>query len=119
MVIVIPTSGESLASPIDARFGRAARFLVWETESEQFKIVENTQNLQAAQGAGVQSAETVAGLGAKVLISGQVGPKAFRVLQAANVAMFASENTTVGEALEAYKAGKLTKVTNPTVGGHW
>jgi predicted Fe-Mo cluster-binding NifX family protein len=119
MKIAFSTSGETLDSPLDARFGRAPKFLVYDLDSETFEVVDNQQNLNATQGAGIQSAETVARLGAKALVTGHCGPKAFRVLQAAGIKIFNTNAPTVAEALTQYRAGKLTEAKAADVEGHW
>ena len=107
MKIAFTTSGDGLGAPLDSRFGRAAKFLIYDLESDTFEVLDNQQNLNAAQGAGIQSAETVARSGAKELVTGHCGPKAFRVLTAAGIRVFNTEATTVAEALEWYRAGHL------------
>jgi len=119
MKIVFTTSGDSLNSPLDSRFGRAPKFLVYDLESETFEVVDNQQNLNAAQGAGIQSAETVARLGAKSVVTGHCGPKAFRVLLAAGIKVYTTDATTVAAALEQYRAGQLTEAKAADVEGHW
>jgi len=119
MIIVFTTSGNDLSAPLDSRFGRAAKFLVYDTESKKIDIIDNRQNLNAAQGAGIQAAETVARLGAGVLVSGHCGPKAFKVLQAAKVRVFPCAAATVAEALAQYESGALPEATTADVEGHW
>ena len=119
MKIVFTTSGDSLNSPLDSRFGRAPKFLVYDLESETFEVVDNQQNLNAAQGAGIQSAETVARLGAKSVVTGHCGPKAFRVLLAAGIKVYTTDAPTVAAALEQYRAGQLTEAKAADVEGHW
>jgi predicted Fe-Mo cluster-binding NifX family protein len=119
MKIVFTTSGSDLNAPLDSRFGRAPKFLVYNLDNETFEIVDNRQNLNAAQGAGIQSAQTVAGLGAKALVTGHCGPKAFRVLLVAGVKIFNTDVPTVAEALEQYRAGKLAEAKSADVEGHW
>ncbi|MBN1504695.1 MAG: NifB/NifX family molybdenum-iron cluster-binding protein [Candidatus Eisenbacteria bacterium] len=119
MKIVFTTSGDNLSAPLDTRFGRAPKFLVYDLDGGTFEVLDNRQNLNAAQGAGVQSAEIVARTGAQALVSGHCGPKAFRVLSAAGVKIFTSEAATVAEALEHYRAGKLTEAGSADVEGHW
>jgi len=119
MKIAFSTSGETLASPLDSRFGRAPKFLVYDLDSETFEVIDNQQNLNAAQGAGIQSAETVARSGAKALVSGHCGPKAFRVLLAAGIKVYATGAPTVAAALELYRSGKLTEAKAADVEGHW
>ena len=119
MKIAFTTSGEDLKSPLDSRFGRAAKFLIYDLDSKTFEVVDNAKNLNAAQGAGIQSAETVARLGAKALVTGHCGPKAFRVLSAAGIKIFNTGASTVAEALEEYRAGKLVQANSADVESHW
>lgn len=108
-----------MESPLDSRFGRASRFLVYDLDTETFEILDNTQNFNAAQGAGIQSAETVIRSGASCLVTGHCGPKAFRVLSSANVKIFNSEAGSIAEALEMYKKGALSEAEGADVEGHW
>jgi predicted Fe-Mo cluster-binding NifX family protein len=119
MKIVFTTSGNTLQGPLDSRFGRAPKFLVYDLEGNSFEVVDNQQNLNAAQGAGIQSAEAVARLGAKGLVTGHCGPKAFRVLAAAGVKIYNTNARTVAEALEQYRTGKLAEAKSADVEGHW
>ena len=119
MKIAISTSGGDLNAPLDTRFGRAAKFLVYDTETKSFDVIDNAQNLNAAQGAGIQSAQNVAASGAQALVSGHCGPKAFRALSAAGVKAYTSNAATVQEALDQYQAGALTELKSADVEGHW
>lgn len=119
MKIAITTSGTDLSAPVDTRFGRATAFLIFDTESGEFSIEPNEQNLNAAQGAGIQAAQNVAATGAEALISGHCGPKAFRILSASNIAIYTSDAATVQEALDQFNAGTLTKAADADVEGHW
>jgi len=119
MKIAFTTSGETPDAPLDSRFGRAAKFLLYDLESETFEVIDNQQNLNAAQGAGIQSAETVARLGAKSLVTGHCGPKAFRVLLAAGIKVYTTEAPTIAAALEEYRSGKLAEANSADVEGHW
>jgi len=119
MKITFTTSGETLDAPLDSRFGRAPKFLVYDLDSETFEVIDNQQNLNAAQGAGIQSAETVARLGAKSLVTGHCGPKAFRVLLAAGIKVYTTDAPTVAVALEEYRSGKLAEANSADVEGHW
>jgi predicted Fe-Mo cluster-binding NifX family protein len=119
MKVAFTTSGSSLDSPLDTRFGRAPGFLVHDTDSGTSEFVDNQQSLNAAQGAGIQAAETVVRAGAKALVTGHCGPKAFRVLSAAGVKVYNTDQPTVAAALEAFKAGKLKQSESADVEGHW
>jgi predicted Fe-Mo cluster-binding NifX family protein len=78
--VAFATEGVDLSAPLDSRFGRAAKFLVYNLDTNAFTVIDNQQNLNASQGAGIQSAETVARSGAKAIVTGHCGPKAFRAL---------------------------------------
>jgi len=119
MKIAVTTTGETLEAPVDARFGRAARFIVVDTETNAFEVVDNAQNLNAMQGAGIQAAQTVAQLGAECVLTGHCGPKAFRALTAAGVATYAGAQGSVAEALERFERGELTRAEGADVEGHW
>ncbi len=119
MKLVISSTGVSLADPLDTRFGRAQYFLLVETESGLVTAHENSQNLNAAQGAGIQAAETVVRLGAEAVLSGNVGPKAFRALSAGGVKVFLAPGGTGATVLERFKKGELKETKEANVEGHW
>jgi predicted Fe-Mo cluster-binding NifX family protein len=119
MKIAITTSGSGLNAPLDSRFGRAPKFLIYDLETNTFEIVDNEQNLNAAQGAGIQSAQNIARLGAKALVTGHCGPKAFKVLKAAGIKIYNTSATTVTEALDQYRDDKLSEASSSDVDGHW
>lgn len=119
MIIAFSTAGTTLAAPLDARFGRAPRFLLYDLAHDTFTVLDNAQRLEAAQGAGIQSAEAVARAGAGAVITGHCGPKALRVLAAAGMAVYTTDAPTVAEALARYRAGALVALTAANVAGHW
>jgi len=119
MKIVFTTSGNDLGAALDSRFGRAPKFLVYDLDTETFEIIDNQQNLNATQGAGIQSAETIARSGAKAVITGHCGPKAFRVLKAAGIKIYNTDEPTIAVALDHYRSGKLTEAKSADVEGHW
>jgi predicted Fe-Mo cluster-binding NifX family protein len=119
MKVVVTSRGTDLDSEVDPRFGRARYFLVVETETGEFEAVDNAQNLNAAQGAGIQAAQQVAALGAEALLTGHCGPNAFRTLSAGGIKVFAGVAGTVAEAIERFKAGALTPAGDADVQGHW
>ncbi|MBN2293979.1 MAG: NifB/NifX family molybdenum-iron cluster-binding protein [Pirellulales bacterium] len=119
MKIVVTSQGPDLNSQVDPRFGRAKNFIVVDTETEEFTVHDNTQNLNAAQGAGIQAGRTVADLGVEAVVTGNVGPKAFAALQAAGIKIFLGASGTVKEAVKKFKAGELQDASKANVEGHW
>lgn len=119
MKIAITTSGDTLQATVDSRFGRAQKFCVIDPDSGEFQIIDNRQNLQAMQGAGIQAAQQIIDSGATCLITGNCGPKAFFALNAAGIKIYSSGQTTVSEAIDAFKANTLQQVKSANVEGHW
>ncbi len=119
MKIAITTSGKDLSSPVDERFGRARGFVVYDLDTGDFSYTDNTQALDSAQGAGIQAAKTVINAGAAAIITGNVGPKAFGALSAADVAIFTGARGSVQQAVDQYRAGTLHKAGGANVEGHW
>jgi predicted Fe-Mo cluster-binding NifX family protein len=117
--IAISCSGDTLAAPVDQRFGRAAKFILFDTDTGGFAVHDNAQSLNAAQGAGIQAAETVSRMGAEAVITGHCGPKAFRTLGAAGIRVVIGARGSVAEAVEAFKGGALKTANSADVEGHW
>jgi predicted Fe-Mo cluster-binding NifX family protein len=105
--LALTTSGTTLEAQLDPRFGRALRFIVFETDTGAFEIVDNHAGADAAHGAGVQAAETLARLGVRGVVTGHCGPKAFAVLAKAGIGVYNTDARTVAEAIEAYRSGTL------------
>ena len=119
MKIAITTMGDNLNAPVDARFGRAQKFIVYDLDSNSFEVVDNQQNLNAVQGAGIQSAEAVAKTGARAVLTGHCGPKAFRALSAAGIKIYNISGVTVSEAIEKFRSGQIAEAVSADVEGHW
>jgi len=119
MKVIVTSQGRELSSPVDSRFGRAKYFVVVDTETGEFSASDNSQNLNAAQGAGIQAGKNVVDLGAKAVITGHVGPKAFATLQAAGVPIYTGATGTITDAVEQFKAGKLKQSSGADVEGRW
>lgn len=119
MKVAFTASGKTLESPLDPRFGRAAAFLVYDLDADSFDVIDNGAGAAAVQGAGTRAAECVVRAGAAALVTGHVGPNAFRALSAAGVSMHLCGAPTVADALALYRAGKLPAAASADVQGHW
>jgi len=119
MKVAIASEGAELASEASQRFGRAPYFIIADTEDGSFHAVQNEQNVNAAQGAGIQSAQTVVDQGVEAVVAGHCGPNAFKVLETTGVAVHVSVSGTVEEVLAKFKAGNLEVVSQADVEGHW
>ncbi|MCL6560249.1 MAG: NifB/NifX family molybdenum-iron cluster-binding protein [Firmicutes bacterium] len=119
MKVAVTARGEELSSPVDPRFGRCSWFIVADTETGEYHAVSNQQNLNAAQGAGIQAAENVCRQGVGAVVTGHCGPKAFRTLNAAGIKVFTGADGTVAETLTKFKNGSFTEADGADVEGHW
>jgi len=119
MKLAVTSQGPDFDSQVDPRFGRARYFVVVDTDSGGFAAHDNTKNVDALQGAGIQAARAVVDLGVVAVITGHVGPKAFGTLQAGGITVYPGGSGTVKEAVEAFHAGQLQPADKATVEGHW
>jgi len=118
--IAVTCDGPDLDGPLDPRFGRAAGFMVIDPKTLEYTYLDNGVSQAMSQGAGIQAAENVAGAGAKVVLTGYVGPKAFRALSAARISVIQNlENLTVRQAVERFNKGDLSPASQPNKQGHW
>jgi len=119
MKLAVTSQGDNLDSAVDLRFGRAKCFVVFDTETEAFSVADNHQNLNAAQGAGVQAAKNIVDLGVQAVVTGHVGPKAFATLLAGGVAVYTGAGGTVADAIKQFRTNSLRQSTVADVEGHW
>jgi predicted Fe-Mo cluster-binding NifX family protein len=107
MKIAVTAKGDTQDSQVDPRFGRAAMFVLFDTETQETTAVDNDQGTSAPQGAGVQAAKAVSRLGADLVITGHCGPKAYRALQAADIEVVVGAEGTVTEVIDRFRTGEL------------
>ena len=119
MKIAISAESDRITGAVDTRFGRARGFIIYDTDTDGNVFIDNKQILESAQGAGIQSAKTVINAGVAILITGNVGPKAYTTLQAAGIEIYTGAQGRVADALEDYKNGKLRKADGANVESHW
>jgi len=118
MKIAVASSGTTLDVPVDPRFGRCPFFLVVDTDTLQFEVLEN-QAAQAGGGAGIQAAQAVARAGAEGVIAGNFGPNAFQALTAGGIPVYTGATGTVAEAVQLFKDGKLQELEGASVPSHF
>ncbi len=117
MKVCVTSTGKDLDSEVDPRFGRCAYFIIVDADTLDHKAFPNP-NIQAAGGAGIQSAQFVANQGAEVVITGNVGPNASQTLSSSNIRVFTGASGTVRNAVQKYKEKDLKETAGPTVSEH-
>lgn len=118
MKICISASGKDMDSNVDPRFGRCPYYIFYDSESDGFEYFEN-QSRNAMGGAGIQAAQFVIDKGADTVLSGAIGPNAFRVLNSAGINIYSGIVGTVKSAIDDLKNGKLVLTLKPDVQSHY
>ena len=112
MKICVTSVSDSLDAQVDQRFGRCQYFMIIDSDSMQFEPVPNLA-LASGSGAGIQAAQLVANKKTSVLITGNVGPKAFQALSAAGIKIITGASGKVRDVVEKYRKGLFSE-TNKT-----
>jgi len=119
MRVAVTAKEASVDGAVDQRFGRARYLIVVDTETCESEVHDNQLNLNAAQGAGIQTAQNIAQTNVRAVLTGHVGPNAFRALSAAGVQVYCGVQGTVEQAIDEFQAGTLKQVDSADVDGHW
>ncbi len=119
MKIAVTSTGKDLDSPMDPRFGRAAYILIVDSDTLDVEVLDNTKNVDAFKGAGIQAATMISDKKAEVLLTGYCGPNAFKALDAARVKVGGDVSGTVRQAVAAFAGGKVKLTSEPNAEGHW
>jgi predicted Fe-Mo cluster-binding NifX family protein len=116
MKIAVSAQESSLDSQVDPRFGRTKGFVLYDTETDQTSFLNNADQQNLAQGAGIQTAQMIHDAGTDILITGQIGPKAMQALSQTPIKLYACPNGTVREAIDAWQANQLQPIIPDAAG---
>ena len=119
MKIAVTATGTNLDSPLDPRFGRAQYILIVDENETLLEAVDNSRNINAMRGAGIQTGKILADKKVDVLLTGHCGPNAFTTLKAAGIKVGVDQSGTVREAVERYTSNEVQFADQPNVEGHW
>lgn len=119
MKIAVTSKGQEIDSETDPRFGRAAYILIVDSETFEFEILDNKENVNAFKGAGIQASTMVINNGAEVLLTGYCGPNAFKTLQTGGVKVINDISGTVKNAVKLFNGGKLKYSDGANADGQW
>jgi len=118
MKIAISAMGTTLDAEIDPRFGRCQYFIIVDPDTIQFESLDNS-GAMAGGGAGISTAQVIAGKGVEAVLTGNCGPNAYQVLSAAGIKVITDVAGKVQDAIEGYKLGKFKASSQPNVAGHF
>ena len=114
MKICVTSQGDTLDAQVDPRFGRCSYFMIIDTDTSEVEAVQNP-NVTGMGGVGVQSGQFMSEKQVKAVLTGNVGPNAFRTLQAAGIDVIPGVSGSVKDAVEKYKSGELKPADDPSV----
>ncbi|MEW5693253.1 MAG: NifB/NifX family molybdenum-iron cluster-binding protein [Candidatus Hydrogenedentota bacterium] len=118
MKIVVTALGARLDSRIDPRFGRCQYLIIYDTETKTFESIAN-ENVMAGGGAGIKTAQYVVDKGVVAVITGNVGPNAYRVLSQAGIKIAVNADGTVNDMINKFIEGSLKFASDATVSDHF
>ncbi|MBW2599162.1 MAG: 4Fe-4S binding protein [Deltaproteobacteria bacterium] len=118
MKIAVTATGSSLDDQVEARFGRTPYYLFIDPETMEFEAIQNP-NVAAGGGVGIQSAQLMADHGVKYVLTGNCGPNASQVFEAAGIQVIVGVTGIIRQAVEQFKAGTFTASNQPNVASHF
>ncbi|HDD36834.1 MAG TPA: dinitrogenase iron-molybdenum cofactor [Archaeoglobus veneficus] len=128
MKIAASTNVGGLDDKITPMFGRAPTFTIVDVKNGEITAIETVKNTAAVRGggAGIAASQTLADKGVEVLLTGNVGPNAISVLNAANIKIYRADGLVVEDAVKKYLNGELEEIKTASQpmkgkkkGGRW
>jgi len=100
MKIAIASTGNSLTSKIDQRFGRCAYFVIYDTENKAVEFIPNSGK-NAGEGAGPAAVQLVVSRNVTKIVSGEFGVKVKPLLDSLRIQMISIKgDQTVQEIID-------------------
>jgi predicted Fe-Mo cluster-binding NifX family protein len=117
MKIAISSTGSTLESEVDPRFGRCQYFIVVDPETMVFEAVNNT-SAAAASGAGISAAKVITDKKVRAVLTGNCGPNAFEVLSSVGTDVITGVSGKIKDVIEGYQSGQYQASVQASVPGH-
>lgn len=108
MKIAITSTGPTLDSTVEARFGRCPYFLIVDADTMAFEALPNP-NISLGGGAGPQSAQLMYEKGVTTVLTGNCGPNALQTFGAVNIDVITGVSGNVRTAVEQFKSGQIAR----------
>ena len=109
MKVCVPTDGEGVMDDlVGQHFGRALSYAMLDTDT---RMVESIQNTSQHHGGDVLPPELLASHGVEIMLCGGLGPKAVQMFENFGIEVFIGAQGTVGDAIESWESGLLSRAT--------
>ena len=109
MKIAISSAGKTSEDLLDTVFGRCDYFQIHDTESGDIKVIENKGKI-ASGGAGIAASNQLVDEGVDVIITGNLGPNGFEIIEKAEVQAYKCGNIIINSVLLKYNNGELEQL---------
>lgn len=110
MKVLVAADGNDLGAQVSKRFGHAAFFLLVDSETWTHTLLEGVGEDGPAHGADRMQA-----LGVDKIVTGNIGPNAFKDLRQRGVQVYLCKHTTAREAVESVLAGTREPAEGPSL----
>ncbi|MDD2626363.1 MAG: NifB/NifX family molybdenum-iron cluster-binding protein [Candidatus Methanomethylophilus sp.] len=101
MKVAVTAEGDTLGSYVADDFGHAPYFLLVDTDSLDFTVVEN--EYARGDGAGYKVAQAITGLGVGAVLVGGIGTHGTKILNDAGIRVVADVDGTVEEVVTSFR----------------
>jgi len=115
MKVAISAQDKRRDSPVELWLGRAAYYLMVDTDSTIFDAIENENAGDPPDIGEVNGARLVIDAGAQAVLTGNCSHEVRRMFADAGVKLFQALPGTVEQTLRQFKAGKLMEVPAPAL----
>ncbi len=109
MKILVSSKGKDENSLMDPRFGRCEFFYIYDSEKNDFNIIEN-KGFVSNEGAGVAAASQVIDEDVNVVITGSIGPNVFKLFKKCEIKMYKGNNKSVKDLIFDFQNEKLEEI---------
>jgi len=110
MKIGISSTGLTISSPADPRFGRCSHFAIYDTDDNSYRFIENKAQ-QAGGGAGIAAAQQMIDEDVEIVLTGNMGPNAYNVIKGNDIKIFRIGSASVEKAVQLFKEAKLEEIS--------
>ncbi len=117
MKIAIPVDEKTLESNVCASFGRTPYFLIYDVETKESIIIDNSAAASTG-GAGIKAAQTIVDNKVNALLTPRLGENAADVLKSAEIKIYKTASGSAKNNIDAFIAGKLPLLDKIHAGFH-
>ncbi len=117
MRVAVTARGMDPEEEIDQRFGRAYWILINDEKKNTWEALDNAIYRNSRESAGVKCARRLVERDVKILLTGEIGPKALRILREGGIRVFIGGEGSIEEVIEAWRRDLLKEAAGANCTG--